>query len=167
MLQALCRLPYLFCLITFAARCNSLHAHLIMMLKAKRKWLLLLVPMLVLAFCEAWAGGKPSVTTTSFPLFKQHVEPFTLDEPEGFVAQFELDETESARDWVQSRMERKKRSRFLVRSSEQNLYLRKGYSRVLQFFFEPVSDPDHEPAPDEIWHTKPRYYVFLFRLSPF
>lgn len=68
---------------------------------------------------------------------------------------------------IRGNFERKKKTRFLVRHLQQHQAVRKSSNKPYNFSLTPAADPDHEPAPDDTWHTRPRYYVFLFRLSPF
>lgn len=67
---------------------------------------------------------------------------------------------------VHSRFEKKRKIKFLVRHLQHQPAVRKTPVRET-FELAAADDPHHEPAPDEIWHTRPRYYIFLFRLCPF
>ncbi|OLY93048.1 hypothetical protein SAMN05444008_104153 [Cnuella takakiae] len=67
----------------------------------------------------------------------------------------------------QHNFERKRKTRFLLRQLQQHQAVRKSSNKPFNFAIPPAADPDHEPAPDDEWHTRPPYYVFLFRLSPF
>ncbi|RPD51761.1 MULTISPECIES: hypothetical protein [Chitinophagaceae] len=136
-------------------------------MKSIYKKLFLLAPLVLLLFVQASAGVAKSKKASSkarlfAPIERVHfpkaIGPHSLIE--------ELEEHEVK--WVHATFERKKKSRFVVRNACASQYLRKGLSRGFTLNnHESATDPDHEPAPDEIWHAKPRYYVFLFRLCPF
>lgn len=78
----------------------------------------------------------------------------------------EKDQVHSSKSQVQVRFEKKRKIKFLIRHLQHQPAARKVIVRD-SFELPSADDPDHEPMPDEIWHTRPRYYIFLFRLCPF
>ena len=135
-------------------------------MKSIYKKLFLLAPLVLLLFVQAFAGaGAPRKTSSNLPLFAS-LEQVHLPQAIDHHSLIECLEAHS-RELVHTTVERKKKCRYLARYSCASQYLKKGQSRIYTYNSEPASDPDHEPAPDEVWHARPRYYVFLFRLCPF
>lgn len=135
-------------------------------MKSINKKLFLLAPLVLLLFVQAFAGaGKHRKNYPKLQLFSA-LEQVHLPQAIAHPSLIECLEAHN-QELVHTTVERKKKSRFLVRYSCASQYLKKGHSRLYTFNNEPAADPDHEPAPDEIWHARPRYYVFLFRLCPF
>lgn len=109
--------------------------------------------------------GMGKTETVCMELYQPVAAP-TVENRSETLASFDQGFGLNAPKQVQVRLDKKRKIKFLIRHLQHQPAARRVVVKE-NFELAPAADPHHETVPGETWPARPRYYIFLFRLSPF